>query len=95
MSENNQDDMSMVMTLTDEDGREVDVNFLGVIDYDNKEYVFFTPADEEAEEFECFVLQVEEENGEETYVSVEDDKLVDFLFDLFKEENKDTFDFVD
>ena len=71
------------MILTDEEGKKAEFDFLGVIDFDKKEYIFLQPL-EEAEEGVCFILQVveDEENGE-SYISVDDDKLLEFLFDLF------------
>ena len=82
------------LILTDEDGNEVRFEFLDVVAYEGSEYVFLLPADEESNEL--IVLRVEEGDDDEVaYVGVGDDETVAALYDIFKKEYKDVFNFED
>lgn len=87
-----------IIVLTDEDGVDVEFEFCASIEYEGNEYVVLLPVDDE--EGEVVILQVlEAENADEddeaTYVSVEDDDVLQAVFDLFKEQAGDEFDFAD
>ena len=91
-----------IIILNDEDGTENKFEFLDVIEYDNEQYVVLLPVeeDEESEEAgEVVILKIEdsedEESEEETYVSVEDENVLNTVFEIFKERYKDEFDFED
>lgn len=85
-----------ILTLTDDEGNEVDFEFLDLIEFEGKEYVVMLPAEETDEADTVVVLQLlESENGDETYVSVEDDRVLNAVFGIFKEKFADEFDFVD
>ena len=53
----------------------------------------------EEEEGEVVILKVEdnddEDSDEESYVSIEDEEILNKVFEIFKEKFKDDFDFVD
>ena len=73
---------------------------MDLIDYEDEEYIVLLPITEEGEEEggEVVILKVEdvdEENDEESYVSVEDEETLNKVFEIFKERFKDDFDFVD
>ena len=56
------------------------------------------PVEESDEPGEVVILQIEdsdEESEEESYVSVEDEEILNKVFEIFKEKFKDDFDFVD
>ena len=87
-------------TLNDEDGNEVEFEFLDLIEYEGEEYVILLPVEdeEEAEEpGEVVILKLEdtENEDEESYVSVEDEDILNAVFEKFKEKFKDDFNFVD
>ena len=89
-----------IVILNDEDGNEVQFEFLDLIDYEDEEYIVLLPITEEGEEEEGEVVilkveDVDEENDEESYVSVEDEETQNKVFEIFKERFKDDFDFVD
>lgn len=89
-----------IVILNDEDGNEVQFEFLDLIDYEDEEYIVLLPITEEGEEEEGEVVilkveDVDEENDEESYVSVEDEETLNKVFEIFKERFKDDFDFVD
>ena len=89
-----------IVILNDEDGNEVQFEFLDLIDYEDEEYIVLLPITEEGEEEEGEVVilkggDVDEENDEESYGSVEDEETLNKVFEIFKERFKDDFDFVD
>ena len=94
------EEMDNVIVLNDEDGNEVNFEFLDLIEYDGEEYVVLLPISEEGEEDdgEVVILKVEdtdEESEEESYVSVDDDATLNAVFEIFKDKFKDEFNFVD
>ena len=100
--EENQDGelMENIVILHDEKGEEVQFEFLDLVELDDEEYVVLLPISEEdsEEEGEVVILKVEEtdeEADEESYVSVDDEDVLNKVFDIFKEKIKDDFDFVD
>ena len=73
---------------------------MDLIEYDNEEYVVLLPITEEGEEDEgeVVILKVEDtdqESNEESYVSVEDEEVLNQVFEIFKEKFKDEFNFID
>jgi uncharacterized protein YrzB (UPF0473 family) len=83
-----------ILTLTDENGDEVEFEYLDSIDYEGHEYIILLPV--EAVETEVVVLRVEpidEEN--ESYVSVTDEGILDAVYGIFKERYKDILTFED
>ena len=102
MNENYEDgELDNIVILNDEDGNEVKFEFLDLVELDDEEYVVLLPVTEEGEEEEgeVVILKVEdtddEESDEESYVSVEDEEILNKVFEIFKEKFKDDFDFVD
>ena len=95
------EDLDNIIILNDEDGNEVKFEFLDLIELDDEEYVVLLPVTEEGEEEEgeVVILKVEDtddENAdEESYVSIEDEDILNRVFEIFKEKFKDDFDFVD
>ncbi len=94
------EDLDNVVILNDEDGNEVKFEFLDLVELDDEEYVVLLPVLEENEEDEgeVVILKVEDtddDSDEESYVSVEDEEILNKVFEIFKEKFKDDFDFVD
>ncbi len=91
-----------VVVLNDEEGNEIRFEFLDLVELDDEEYVVLLPiAEEDAEEDdegEVVILKIEdseEDDDGESYVSVEDEEVLNKVFEIFKEKFKDDFDFVD
>ena len=83
-----------ILTLTDENGVDTDFEYLDVIEYQGKEYLFLMPAEEDNTEVVIFEIEpVDEEN--ENYLPVEDDAVLDTVYGLFKEKYKDILTFED
>ncbi len=94
------EELDNIVILNDEEGNEVKFEFLDLVELDDEEYVVLLPVTEEGEEEEgeVVILKVEdtdEEADEESYVSIEDEDILNRVFEIFKEKFKDDFDFVD
>lgn len=81
-----------ILTLTDENGQDVDFEYLDCIEYQGKEYLVLMPADELATEIVILEVEpVDEEN--ENYLSVQDEETLDAVYGIFKERYKDVLTF--
>lgn len=94
------ENLSNIIILNDENGNEVKFEFLDLIEYESEEYVVLLPAVEEGEEDdgEVVILKVddsEENKDEESYVSVDDEATLTAVFEIFKEKFKEEFNFTD
>ena len=88
------DELDSRIILNDEDGNEVEFEFLDIVELDGKEYVVLLPV-EEIEKGEVVVFRIEGEGEDESYVSLEDEEEGERVFGAFKEKTKDEFDFAD
>ena len=89
-----EEEQSNILTLTDENGADVDFEYLDCIDYQGKEYLVLMPAEEMATEIVILEVEpVDEEN--ENYLAVEDEKLLNEVYAIFKEKYKDILTFED
>ena len=93
------EELDNIVILNDEDGNEVKFEFLDLVELDDEEYVVLLPVSEEGEEEEGEVVIIEdtddEKSEEESYVSIDDEEILNKVFNIFKEKFKDDFDFVD
>ena len=94
------EELDNIIILNDENGNEVKFEFLDLVELDEEEYVVLLPVTEEGEEDEgeVVILKLEdtdENAGEESYVGVEDEEILNKVFAIFKEKYKDEFNFVD
>ncbi len=81
-----------ILTLTDENGEELNFEYLDSIEYQGVEYLVLAPeGDEEGETVILEVQPVDEEN--ENYFGVEDEAVLEAVFAIFKEKYKDILQF--
>ena len=86
-----EEEVSM-LTLTDENGQDVDFEYLDCLEYQGKEYLVLMPAEEESGEIVILEVEpVDEEN--ENYLAVEDEATLNAVYDMFKEKFKDVLTF--
>ena len=81
-----------ILTLTDENGQDVEFEYLDCVDYMGKEYLVLMPV--ESESAEIVILEVEpvdEEN--ENYLSVQDEGILNTVYEMFKEKYADVLTF--
>lgn len=89
-----QEDEVSTLTLTDENGVDTEFEYLDCIEYEGKEYLILLPLEDE--ESGIVILEIEpvdEEN--ENYLSVEDERILDGVYGIFKERYKDVLQFED
>ena len=100
---NEEEDLdSNIVTLKDELGNDVNFEFLDLIEYEGDNYVVLLPAEvsEDEESDEVVILKEDKdsdvaEEGEESYISVDNEETLNKVFEIFKEKFKDEFNFVD
>jgi len=89
-----EEEESSIISLTDENGVETEFEYLDCIEYEGKEYLVLIPAQEDANEI--VILEVEPVDEEtENYVAVEDEAVLDAVYEIFKERFKDVLNFAD
>ena len=91
------EEVDNIIVLNDENGNEIEFEFLDLIEYEGEEYVVLLPNDEEDDAGEVVILKLEDTDSEEeeSYVSVDDEEVLQNVFDIFKEKFKDEFNFID
>ena len=96
-NEENGEELDNIIVLNDENGEEIEFEFLDLIEYEGEEYVVLLPNDEDDEAGEVVILKLEDTDSEdeESYVSVEDEEVLQNVFEIFKEKFKDEFNFID
>ena len=89
----NEEEESLI-TLTDENGNDVEFEYLDCIDYEGKEYLVLIPNEEDAEEI--VILEVEPVDEEtENYIAVDSEETLNAVYAIFKERFKDVLNFED
>ncbi len=85
------------ITIEDDDGNEFELEHLSTLEFEGDEYMVFLPADmdEDDPDYGFVILQVEEVDGEEQFVSVDDDDKLQRIYDhymemVFAEEDEET-----
>ena len=83
-----------ILTLTDENGNDVDFEYMDCIEYEGKEYLVLMPAEEGSDEIVILEIEpVDEEN--ENYLAVEDEQTLAAVYEIFKERYQDVLTFAD
>lgn len=76
------------ITVTDDDGNEFELEHLGTVELDGEEYMVFLPADmdEDDPDYGFIILKVEEANGEEQFVSIDDEQELERVYNYYIEQ---------
>ena len=102
MSEDNEFDQAevSVIELYDEAGESVKFEHLDTIELDGAKYVVITPLNEEAEvgdeiESDVYIMLVATtDDGEEVLEMIEDDSIVEKIFEEFKKRSGSDYEFI-
>ena len=92
METNLPEEETSILTLTDENGQDVNFEYLDCVEYEGTEYLVLMPEGED----EIVIMEIEpvdEEN--ENYLAVEDEAVLDAVYGIFKEKFKDILTFAD
>ena len=78
-----------ILTLTDENGVDTNFEYLDCIELEGTEYLVLMPEDSD----ELVILKVEPVDEEtENYLAVEDEGILNTVFEIFKEKFKDVLE---
>ena len=82
-----EEEFDNIVELTDEDGVTTAFEYQATIELDGAEYVVLMAPeeDDDDEEGSVVIMKIEEQDGEDVYVSVDDDDVAQKVFDLFLE----------
>lgn len=82
-----------IITLEDDLGNEKDFEFLDTVEYDGDEYIILLPVEEE-EQNEVMILRVDSlDDQDEVYSGIDDEEVLQAVFNIFRDRYKDDFDF--
>ena len=76
------------VTIEDDEGNEYELEHLSTLEFEGQEYMVFLPADmdEDDPDYGFVILRVEEVDGEEQCVSVDDDDTLQRVYDYYMEQ---------
>lgn len=83
------------VTITDEDGNDIELEYIDALEYEGRTYMAFFPvveedADEGAEEdYGLILLRSDTIDGEEMLSTIDDEEELDRVYDLFMEQLMD------
>ena len=92
---NEDDEESSIITLTGDDGEQIDFELLDIINYSGTDYAVLAPADEESENADQVVIFRVEDGDKEvnTLTPVNNPETANAIFELFKTKNANNYDF--
>ncbi len=75
------------ITIEDDEGNEFELEHLSTLEFEGEEYMVFLPADmdEDDPDYGFVILQVEEVDGEEQFVSVDDEDKLQRIYEYYME----------
>lgn len=81
------------VTLTDDEGNDIELEYVDALEHNGTTYMAFFPVVEEDsedeendEEYGLVILKSQMENGEEFLVTIDDEEEIDKVYDLFMEQ---------
>lgn len=79
------------ITVTDEDGKEIVLEFVDALEYNGQQYQAFFPAETEGEDEDdpdngLVILKVIHEDGEDLFSTLDSDEEIDTVYELFMEQ---------
>ena len=81
------------VTLTDDEGNDIELEYVDALEHNGTTYMGFFPVVEEdsedeenEEEYGLVILKSQMENGEEFLVTIDDEEEIDKVYDLFMEQ---------
>ena len=90
---NNIEEEDTIIVLTEEDGNDVEFEFLDNVEYEGNLYVVMIPVEDEDAGVVIMLLEEGETEDEDSLLTVTDEDVVEAVYEIFKENNKDVFEF--
>jgi len=84
-----------VITLNDENGNDVEFEFLDLFEYKNEEYIVLFPADENDDSNDVVILKYEQGEDEDMYIGIDDEKTLMAVFEVFKKRVENELDTIE
>ena len=88
-----------VVVLVDNEGKESEFKYLDTVEMDDKEYVVLLPIEQDEKDDdteEVLILRVDHnENGEDIFSSVDNDEELNSVFEKFKLQVENQFEFAE
>ena len=81
-----------LLTLTDDEGNEIEFELLDVIEYDSDDYIVLIENNEDADEVVILKINSLDEETEE-YVSINDEETLQTVFEMFKKKYEGEINF--
>ncbi len=88
MEDNRMESGNEIIELIDENGKPVRFEHLMTVEYEGDPYVLLVPIDdvEDVDEDEVIILRIEKgDDGEDAYVGIEDEELLEKVFERYLE----------
>ena len=79
------------ITVTDEEGNDIELEYVDALEYEGQTYMAFFPAvedeaDEESEDYGLVILKSVMENSEELLSTLDDEAELEKIYELFMEQ---------
>lgn len=87
----NDDELDFTVRFTDTDGNEGIYDFLDIVNLEENEYIVVAPKENDGY---VDIFKVIPDGENENYERVEDDRILEAVFEIFKIKNEDEYDFV-
>ncbi len=81
------------ITLTDENGEDVSFEIIGEVEYNERLFAVLIPFDEEDDGVVILEILPTDDPEFDEFVSIDDDKLLNDVFEKFKKEYKGEYEF--
>ena len=91
MDEQNLNEFDPIVTMTDDEGNETQFEFLDIVEYNDKEYAVLLPVEDD--DAMVVIFRIEGDEDDETYIGVDNEEEAEAVFQLFKEQNAEEYDF--
>lgn len=87
------EELENIIVMTDNEGNDIEYEFLDVVYYNEQEYVILLPVGDD--DGLVVIFRVEGAGDEEVYIGVNSEEEAEAVFQLFKQQAADDFNFTD
>ncbi len=84
------EDNNLILTLTDDNGDDFVAELIDSVMYDGRIYSLFVPESEkDSDEQEVIIMEYREEEGDVTFLPVDNDVLLDEIWEAYNEDSEE------